>query len=116
TQQVNSSDLSLWTNATPLERSYREVLERSETHFFLSLQGNLAASMGLYLNHEVLRPRVMHHNRRRRLLRLQQESAGQPHSHILLGMKQRKQLSLIFQIRTRRIAKRISRSTIFLMK
>src|SRR6266403_549146 len=66
--------------------------------------------------YKILRPGMVDHNRRRTLLGLEQESAGQPHADVLLRLEQRKQLRLILQIRTRRIAKRIPRSAILLMK
>ena len=67
-------------------------------------------------HHEILRPRMMHHQRRSTLLRLQQKPRGQPHSHILLRLQQDEQLRLILQIRARRIPKRIPRPAILLME
>jgi hypothetical protein len=50
------------------------------------------------LHNEVLRLRMMHHDRRRRLLRLHVISAGQAHPYGLLGFEQREQLGLVFQV------------------
>ena len=58
----------------------------------------------------------MHHNRGRRLFRFQQESSRQLYADILLGVQQGKQLGLIFEVGTRRIAERITRSLIFLVE
>src|ERR1039458_6807040 len=68
-----------------------------------------------YLRHEVLRCRMVHHDGRGALLRIKQESGGQMHTDVFVGMQQREQLGLIFQIGARRVSKRVARSAIFLM-
>ena len=78
-------------------------------------QGSLANCFGI-LHHKILSPRMMHHNRRRALLRLQQETRSQTHAHVLLRLEQREELCLVLQVRTRRIAERIPRPAILLMK
>src|ERR1700733_2210202 len=59
---------------------------------------------------------MMHHDSGGALLRLKQESRSQAHANIFFRLEQSKQLGLILQIRARRIAERISRSAILLMK
>ena len=50
------------------------------------------------------------------LLGLQQEPGREPHADVFFGMEQRKQLGLIFQIRARRVAKRVARAAILLVE
>jgi hypothetical protein len=69
-----------------------------------------------FLDHKILCPGMVHHDRRSRLLRLQKKPTGQTHSNVLLRMKQSKKLRLILQIRASRIAKRLPRAPILLMK
>src|SRR5271169_1131971 len=57
------------------------------------------------LHHEILRVRMMHHDGGRTLLRIEQKARRQLHADRLVGMQQRKQLGLVFEVRTRRIAK-----------
>src|SRR5271165_3513899 len=69
-----------------------------------------------HLHHEILRVRMMHHDGGRTLLGVKQKARRQLHADCLVGMQQRKQLGLVFEVRTRRITERIPRSTIFLVE
>src|SRR5580698_6701231 len=60
------------------------------------------------LNHEILGLRMMHHNRIGALLRLQMELFGQVNTNTFLRLEQIEYLTLVFQVRARRIAKRVS--------
>ncbi len=59
---------------------------------------------------------MVHHNRRRTLLWLQQISCRQPHTNVLFRMQQCEEFRLIFKIRASWITEAISRSTVLLMK
>src|SRR5271166_694445 len=59
---------------------------------------------------------MMRHDGRRALLRIEQEAGRQVHTDSLVGMQQREQLGLVLEVRTRRIAERIARPAIFLVK
>ena len=54
---------------------------------------------------------MVYNKRRRGLFRFQQEPGGEAHADRLFRMKQRKELGLVLEVRTRRIAeRRINRS------
>jgi len=59
---------------------------------------------------------MMHHNRRRALLGIQQEAGCQAHAYVLFGMKRREELGLILQVGAGWIAEGIARAAILLMK
>src|SRR5436309_2158445 len=67
-------------------------------------------------HYKVLRLRMMHHECRRGLLRLELETGRQSHADVLFRLEQREDLDLIFQVWTRRVSKRIARAAIFLME
>ena len=50
------------------------------------------------------------------LLRLQVKAFGEPHADILLGLEQAEDFGLVFQIRAGRIAERITRTAVLLVK
>ena len=49
-------------------------------------------------DHKILRRRVMHHNRRRTLFGLEQESRRETYADILFRLKKSEQFRLIFQV------------------
>ena len=59
---------------------------------------------------------MVHNQRRGGLLGLKLEPRRQSHSDVLLGMKQREDLRLVFKIRTRWITERVARPAILLME
>lgn len=70
----------------------------------------------IFLRHKIFCCRMVHYNRRRTLLRFQQESCSQAHADVFFGMEQRKQFCLIFQVRARGVAEAEARTAILLMK
>src|SRR5689334_18020218 len=68
------------------------------------------------LRDEVLRARMMYHDRARRLLRIELVSRRELHSHRLLRLQQREQLHLVRQIRTRRISEGEARAAVLLVE
>src|SRR3954468_12365391 len=66
--------------------------------------------------HEVLGGWMVNDECGRALLRLQQKARGQPHAYVLFRFEQCKQFCLVFQVWASRVAKRVARTAILLMK
>ena len=59
---------------------------------------------------------MMHHNRRRALLGLQQEAGRQAHSYVLFGMEECEEFGLVLDMRAGGVAEGIARAAILLME
>jgi len=64
------------------------------------------------LRPEVFRSRMMHDNRRRPPLQIEEESRGHANTDAFFGMQQREEFRLIFEVRTRGIAEAVTRAAI----
>jgi hypothetical protein len=60
------------------------------------------------LRHEILRRRMVHHDRRRALLGFEEKSRRQFHADVFLWMQQSEEFRLIFQVGTSRVAKAVA--------
>src|SRR5712691_355656 len=91
------------TNQVPLRtfRGYRTRARSCPQAFGLS-------GRFVRLHHKILRTGMVYHDRRRGLLWLEQESAGQADADVLFWIEQREQLGLVFQVWTRWISERIA--------
>src|SRR5205085_4678089 len=67
-------------------------------------------------HYEVLGGRMVHYERRSRLLRLKLKAGSQANADVLFRFEQREQLALVFQVGAGRIAERVARATIFLVE
>jgi hypothetical protein len=59
---------------------------------------------------------MMHRNRRRALLGLQQEAGRRAHAYVFFGMEECEEFALVLEMRAGWVAKGIARAAILLMK